>query len=219
LKRLIPILFLLLLSLQFLSCDKITHNDEEIPSSFTKLQVGQEWLFAKWQKLHSEKNKFTGDTVSVSIIAKDDSTVTFYETPIRLDSISPWDTTTFKFQIEDSLLRQVGNNHSQVFGIVTNHGGLLPLGHIDSNLVTIDITSSLFQVRNQTDKNWFIGYADSFELFSKVYKDVIVFYDIRATVWDGFGHLAVFSREEGMVTTIYFGGYSPIAKYGYELTK
>jgi len=218
-KRLLPILLLLLLAQQFLSCNNDAPNELKFYSSFTELQVGQEWLYIKWWKPHSEDIQYSEDTISVSIVAKDDSIITFYETPIRLDSISYWDTVTFKFQIEDSLLRQVGNNHSQVFGIVTNHGGLLPLGHIDSNLVTIDFTSSLFQVGNQIDKYRFIGYADSIDLFSEVYKDVIVFYDATPTFLDGSGHLAVFSQEDGMVATIYFGGDTPIEKYGYRLIK
>lgn len=218
--KVINVILPLLLSVVIFNCDSPTSPDTEPPvSSFADLAVGQKWLYAKWEKRYAGERMFTGDTISVSVIAKDAGIVTFYESPVHIDSISSWDTTTFKFQLEDSVLRQVGINHSRVFGFIGNHDGILTLAHIDSNRVTIDIDTSLHLIREQTGKSRFVGHSDTVELFSDIYEDVIVYYDETPTYVDGFGHLAIFSREEGMVATIYFGGFSPIEQYGYKLVK
>ena len=220
--KVVNVILPLLLSVVIFNCDSTTSPDTEPPVtsvSFADLEVGQKWLYAKWEKRYSGERMFTGDTISVSVIAKDAGIVTFYESPAHIDSISSWDTTTFKFQLEDSVLRQVGINRSRVFGFIGNHDGILTLAHIDSNRVTVDIDTSLHLIREQTGKSRFVGHSDTVELFSDIYEDVIVYYDETPTYVDGFGHLAIFSREEGMVATIYFGGFSPIEQYGYKLVK
>lgn len=183
------------------------------------MEVGQEWRFASWEKLYSGNRVFTDDTVSVTIIANKTGIVTFYEHLVNADSISPSDTATFRFQIEDSLLKQIGTNRSMVFGFVENHDSVLILNDIDSNLVTVDMDTSLFLIREQTGKSRFIGHSDNVQIFSETYQNVIVYYDETPTYADGFGHLAILSLEEGIVATIYFGGFSPIEQHGYQLVR
>ncbi|MFQ5799081.1 MAG: hypothetical protein ACE5H0_10390 [Bacteroidota bacterium] len=218
----VNLILTLLVSVVLFNCNSGTSPDTEPPVSsvsFADLEIGQEWLYAEWEKRYSGERMFTGDTTSVSVIAREAGIITFYESPVHVDSISSWDSTTFKFQLEDSVLRQVGINRSRVFGFVGNHDGILTLAQIDSNHVTIDIDTSLYLIREQIGKSRFVGYSDTVELFSDTCEDVIVYYDETPTYVDGFGHLAIFSREEGMEATIYFGGFSAIEQYGYKLVK
>jgi hypothetical protein len=170
-----------------------------------------------WEKLYTGDRTFTGDTISVSIIDKEDGLVTFYERSANVDSYSPLDTATFKFQIGNSYLKQVGVNSSRIFGFLVSHDDMLVLTDINSNLVTIDIDTSLFLIREQTGKGLFVGHSNSVELFLDTYEDVIIYYDETPTYVDGCGHLVVFSLEEGIVATIYFGGFSPVEQTGYQL--
>ncbi len=190
-----------------------------VPEPFSNLEVRQEWQYVEWEKPYTENRMFTGDTISVSIIAKEGRMVTFYECTINADSVSPLDTATFSFLIDNSILRQVGENRSRVFGFLANHGGVLFLTDINSNLVTIDMDTSLFLIGKQIDKNLFVGHSNSVELFSDTYEDVNIYYDEIPTYVDGCGHLAVFSLEEGIVATIYFGVFSPIEQSGYQLLR
>ncbi|GAB4375758.1 MAG: hypothetical protein Kow0042_21420 [Calditrichia bacterium] len=208
------------LPLLLLNCDSSTSFEIEQPegkTSFTDLKVGQEWRYARWEKPYSGDRFFTGDTILISIIDKKDKIVTFYERPLHADSVTVLDTATFCFQIKNSFLRQPGLNNSHVFGFLNNHDGILLLTSIDSNRVTVNIDSSFFLIRQQIGKSRFIGYADSVELFSQKYENVIIYYDETPTYVDGFGHLAIFSLQDGVVATIYFGGYSPIEQFGYQL--
>ncbi len=221
-RKILHVILSFLLPVVLLNCDSSTSPDSQptVPRvPFTKLEVGQEWRYARWEKLYSGDCAFTGDTVSVTIIAKEAGIVTFYEHPVNTDSISPSHTATFRFQIEDSRLRQVGTNRSRVFGFVANHDEILILTDIDSNLVTVDMDTSLFLIREQTGKSRFIGHSDNVQIFSETYQNVIVYYDETPTYADGFGHLAILSLEEGIVATIYFGGFSPIEQYGYQLIR
>lgn len=213
-KALYVILYILI-PLLFFNCSPGTGPGEQVP--FTDLEVGQEWQYVVWEKLYEGERTFTGDTISVSIIAKDVEAVTFYEHPVNRDSVLPLDTATFSFQIENAYLKQVGVNRSRVFGFLANHDGMLTLANINSNLVTIDIDTSLFLIREQTGKSLFVGYSNSVEIFSDTYDDVIIYYDETPTYVDGCGHLVVFSLEEGIVATIYFGGFSPVEQTGYQL--
>jgi hypothetical protein len=203
--------------LVFLNCSPGTGPEDPVP--FTNLEVGQEWQYVVWEKLYTGDRTFTGDTISVSIIDKEGGLVTFYERSANVDSYSPLDTATFKFQIENSYLKQVGVNSSRIFGFLVSHDDMLVLTDINSNLVTIDIDTSLFLIREQTGKGLFVGHSNSVELFSNTYENVIVYYDETPTYVDGCGHLVVFSLEEGIVATIYFGGFSPVEQYGYQLIR
>ena len=116
-------------------------------------------------------------------------------------------------------MKQMATNHSRLFGFVANHDGILTLTDIDSNYVTIDMDTSLFLIREQVGKNRFVGYSNSVQLFTDKYRKVIVYYDETPTYVDGFGHLVFFSIEEGIVATIYFGGFSRIEQFGYQLIK
>ncbi|GEM_PF-5290262 len=191
----------------------------ETCGNFTNPTDGRSWLYAAWEKRYDGERVFTGDTLSVTVIATEGEEVTFLEGSISEGALSMQDTTTFTFRREGSLYRQVGINLSRIFGIVGSHDGVLLLGPVDSNRVTIDINTSLFSLRRQTGKNRFVGHADVVELFSDTYKDVVVYYDETPTYVDGPGHLAIFSSREGMVVTIYFGGYSPIEQFGFKLVK
>ncbi len=212
----------LLSTLVHLNCDSSRAPDIMQPASevpFTDLQVGQEWRYAKWEKPYFGNRTFTGDTVSITIIAKEGETVTFYERTVNDGPISPTDTATFRFQIAHSLLRQVGTNRSRVFGFIAGHDSVLSLTDIDSNHVAIDLDTSLFFIREQTGKNRFVGHADSVRLLSGIYANVIVYYNEIPTYVDGFGYLAILSLKKGMVATVYFGGFSPIEQYGYQLIR
>ena len=213
--------FALLLFAGITSCNLSTSSGpaEEVNESFTELQVGQEWIYAYWEKRHGGELLFTGDTLSVSIISKEAGLVTFFEGPINGAAGTTSDTTTFQFQIQDSVLTQVGANDSRVFGFVRNHGGALLLSQVDSVPVTVNLDTSFFLIREQTGKPKFVGHAELVDLFSESYTDVTVYYDQTPTYVDGFGHLAIFSREYGVVSTIYFGGRSPIEASGYQLVK
>jgi hypothetical protein len=212
----------ILVLLVLFNCDSSTspETDPKVPKVlFTDLVVGQKWQYAKWEKLYLGNRIFTGDSIAVSIIAKEDRKVTFYERPANTDSISPPDTAIFSFQIEDPILRQVGINRSKVFGFVANHDGILTLTDIDSNRVTLDMDNSLFWMREQTGKSRFNGHSDRIELFSDTYENVIIYNDETPIYMDGFGQLAIFSLEECIVTTIYFDGFSLIEQYGYQLIR
>lgn len=220
--KIVYVILSFLLPGALLNCDSSTSPDSQptmprVP--FTELEVGQEWRFESWEKLYSGNRVFTGDTVSVTIIANKTGIVTFYEHLVNTDSISPSDTATFRFQIEDSLLKQIGTNRSMVFGFVANHDSVLILNDIDSNHVTVDMDTSLFLIREQTGKSRFIGHSDNVQIFSETYQNVIIYYDETPTYADGFGHLAILSLKEGIIATIYFGGFSPIEQYGYQLVR
>ncbi len=221
-KTLYAILIILLLLFALSNCDSSTSPENDPPASnppFTDLKVGQEWQYIKWEKLPSGSRTFTGDTISVSITAKKNNIVTFFECPVHSDSISPLDTATFRFQITDSRLMQVGRNYSRAFGFVANHNGILTLTNVDSNAITVDMDTTLFLIQQQTNKSRFIGHSESIQLFLETYQDVNIYYDATPTYVDGFGHLVIFSPKEGIVATIYFGGFSLIEQYGYQLIK
>ena len=207
----------ILIPLVLLNCSLSTGPREQVP--FTALEVGQEWQYVVWEKLYDGERTFTGDTISVSIIDKEGGLVTFYERSANVDSYSPLDTATFKFQIENSYLKQVGVNSSRIFGFLASHDYMLVLTDINLDPVTINIDTSLFLIREQTGKSVFVGHSNSVELFLDTYENVIVYYDETPTYVDGCGHLVVFSLEEGIVATIYFGGFSSVEQYGYQLIK
>jgi hypothetical protein len=212
----------ILLPLVLMNCDLCLLPDPKpvVPFvPFIDLSVKQEWQYLRWEKPYSGDRAFTGDTVSVSIIDRDNSKVIFYERTACADANSPADTATICFQIEDSYFRQVGINRSKVFGFVANHGGILIFTHIDSNLVTVNIDTALYLIREQTGKGRFIGNSDSLEVFSELYHNVNIYYDDTPLPYDGIGHLAIFSPEEGILSTIYFGGFSPVEQFGYQLIR
>ncbi len=186
---------------------------------FADLQVGQQWKYVGREKAYDQNRVLTGDTVTITVIAKENGLVTFKERFIHGAPNQPEDTLTFRLQLEDSRLRQVGDNSSSVFRFLSSHDGVLWLTPIDSNRVAINLETSLFTLREQTGKNHFIGYAESVQLFLNNYDDLTVYYDERLTYVDGPGHVALFSAKEGMVGTIYFGGFSLFEQHGYELIK
>jgi hypothetical protein len=196
-----------------------TEGPNNTGSFFKNLEVGQEWRYVEWQKHYSEDRMFTGDTVSITVIAKNAASVTFFEKTANADSISFSDTTTIRFNREGATLRQQGEDFSRLFGFLRHHDGVLLLGEVDSNFVSINLDSSLFFVRDELGKPKFIGHTDTVELFSETSTELTVYYDQTPTYYDGHGHLALFSRENGIVAAIYFGGFSPVEQFGYELIK
>jgi hypothetical protein len=145
--------------------------------------------------------------------------VTFFESAVHADSTLPCDTATVQFQLEGSFLRQIGENRSRLLGFTANHEGILHLTEIDSNHVSVDLDTSLFFIRQQTGKSRFVGHSDRVRLFSDTYDNVNVYYDQTPTYYDGFGHLAIHSPQDGLVATIYFGGFSNLEQYGYQLIR
>jgi hypothetical protein len=162
---------------------------------------------------------FTGDTTSIFMMAKEPGMMTFFESTVHADSTLPSDTATVTFQIEGQLWRQIGENNSRLLRFLNHHDGILYLTHIDSNLVTIDLHTSLFLIRQQTGKNRFVGHAERVQLLCDTYDNVNVYYDETPTYYDGFGHVAIHSPEDGLVATVYFGGFSLIEQHGYQLIR
>ena len=204
-----------------MACDPSSPSgpNPEAAQNFADLEVGQEWLYAKWEKRHAGGRVFTGDTVSVSVTSVEAGLATFFERTLDVESPTSADSSIFQFEVSDSLFRQVGSNSSRLFGFVANHDGRLFLSGIDSNPVMIDLETSLFLLREQTGQSKFIGRSNRVQLLFNSYEDVIVYYDQTPTYVDGFGHLVIISREYGIASTIFFGGFSPIESFGYELVR
>ena len=152
------LLFSLLLG-ALVACDLSGPNGPkpEAANNFADLEVGQEWLYAKWEKRHAGERVFTGDTVSVSVTSIAAGLATFFERTLHVESPTSADSSIFQFEVSDSLFRQVGSNSSRLFGFVLQHDGRLFLSGIDSNPVMIDLETSLFLLREQTGQSKFIG--------------------------------------------------------------
>ncbi|MGH7490783.1 MAG: hypothetical protein ACREOO_00160 [bacterium] len=209
-------------SLLVLSCDSSAPlNDQlvELGQPIDDVEVTQVWRYASWEKPYFGTRAFTGDTTTIRITAREPGTVTLFERTVHADSSLPADTATVKFQREGSLWRQIGENRSRLYGFLAHHDGVLYQTNIDSNHVVVDLDTSLFLIRQQTGKNHFVGHSDRVRLFCDTYDHVNVYYDETPTYYDGFGHLAIHSPREGLVATIYFGGFSSIEQHGYQLIR
>ena len=218
------ILFLsLIVTLAFLNCtDTVTNPKIIIPdvdSSFIKLNIGQEWKYVEWRKYYYEEPFFTGDTISIKIISKTPGLVTFFEKKLNVDSITIHDTATVYLQIEDSILQQTEYISSDVFGFLNQFEGFLTLKKIDSNLVTINLDTTFYLIREQTRKGHFIGYTNLLEIFSNTFTDVTVYYCATPEIADDFGSLTFIHPKHGIISSIYFGGFSSTESYGYNLIK
>ena len=205
-----------------LGCDSSAPlNDQpvELGRPIDELEVQQVWQYARWEKPYFGTRVFTGDTTTIMVTAREPGFVTLFESTVHADPSLPTDTATVKFQREGSFWRQIGENRSRLYGFLVHHDGILYQTHIDSNHVVVDLDTSLFLIRQQTGKNRFVGHSDRVQLFSDCYNDVNVYYDETPTYYDGFGHLAIHSPKEGLVATVYFGGFSTIEQHGYKLIR
>ena len=215
-------IFYLVITLSFLSCtDTVTNPRITVPdvdSSFIKLNVGQEWKYVKWIKYYDEEPFFTGDTISIKIISKVPGFVTLFEKYLNRDSITYQDTATIFLQFADSILWQDPNS-SEVFGFLNNFEGFLTLKNIDSNIVTINLDTTLFFIGRQIGKDQFIGRTNHLEIFSNTFSDVTVYYSETPGFADDFGSLTFINPKQGIISSIYFGGFSLTESYGYNLIK
>ena len=190
---------------------------ENANGSFAELRVGQQWQYVRWEKLHGQNHKLTGDSVVVTVIAKENDLITLQERFIPAAPQQQADTLTFSLQHEGSRLRLVGSLTANIFRFLGSHDLLLT--PVDSNRVAINLDNSLFDLREQTGKNHFIGHSEAVQLFLSEYDDLTVYYDERPTYYDGAGHVALFSPEKGVVGAVFFGGFSLFEQYGFELIK
>lgn len=194
-------------------------EQKALQTSFADLQIGQQWRYVKWEKFRDQDRKLTGDSVVVTIIAKENDLITLQERFIPATTQEQADTLTFNLRHEGSRLRLVGNLTARVFSFLGSHDGVLLLTPVDSNRVAINLDDSLFDLRQQTGKNHFVGHSEAVQLFLQSYEDLTVYYDERITYVDGNGHVALFSAEQGVVGTVFFGGFSLFEQYGFELIK
>lgn len=192
---------------------------ENANGSFAELRVGQQWQYVRWEKLHGQNRKLTGDSVVVTVIAKEGDLITLQERFIPATTQWQADTLTFSLQHEGSRLRLVGNLTARIFSFLGSHDGVLLLTPVDSNRVFINLESSLFELGEQTGKNHFIGHSEAVQLFLQNYEDLTVYYDARPTYVDGPGQVALFSAEKGVVGTVSFGGFRLFEQHGFELIK
>ncbi|MFZ1752075.1 MAG: hypothetical protein WAU01_17900 [Saprospiraceae bacterium] len=204
-----------------ISCNKentiIENNTSAI--SFSDPQVGQSstYVHLYGENYYSNNNfdyKYTKDTLTLEIISSADKRWLIKEVYKEFEKV------TQEIQRFDLIIQ------NDSFWIETNkdyrldYSRLLPLNKKyplnPSNVSKVDMIG--WKITPECVTFPCIGIDQSCNLFGRTYQDVLIHHDMTPLTYDGHAELIVYSSRDGLIRTIFYGGWKPFG-FGWDLLR